>query len=221
MSRPFALTRKAFQTPFGLVPADGGFIESLQSRVDHDLFADEIAHRAEHTIELQVVLLQYVLSGLKAFRVVPILVGSFEEALGSSTSPMSLEPIGAFIEALRETLDEAPEEVCLVASADLAHVGPRFGDPSPVGPTELERVRRQDQALMEQAVAADPEGFFQEILAQGNRNRICGFPPIYTMLAALEDGLEGELLFYGQWPDAQATVTFASLAFRRPGLSTN
>ncbi len=142
-------------------------------------------------------------------------MGSFHETIAQNTSPMAQEPIGQFIEALRETIDEEPDEVCLVASADLAHVGPRFGDLHPLGPQDWERVKRDDLALIDHVTAVDAEGFFQEMVAQGDRNRICGFPPIYTMLAALDDGVEGRLLDYGQWPDAFSTVTFASLAFQR------
>jgi AmmeMemoRadiSam system protein B len=156
------------------------------------------------------------MAGSQPFRIVPVLVGSFHEAVATGTSPMALEPIGQFIEALRETLDEQPGGVCLVGSADLAHVGPQFGDPAPLDQSDWDRVRRDDLALMEHVVAADAEGFFQEIVAQGDRNRICGLPPNYTLLAALEDGVEGRLLDYGQWPSAHGTVTFASLDFRRP-----
>ncbi|MFQ6672447.1 MAG: AmmeMemoRadiSam system protein B [Candidatus Tectimicrobiota bacterium] len=215
-SQPFIVTRKAFQTPLGVVPTDGGFIDSLQARVDGDLSAEEIAHRDEHTIECQVVFLQYLRAGRQPFRIVPILVSSFHEAIVSGTSPMAMEPIGQFIEALRETLDEEPGVVCLVASADLAHVGPQFGDPAPLGQSDWDRVRQEDLALMEHAVAADAEEFFQEMVAQGDRNRICGFPPIYTLLAALEEGVEGDLLNYGQWPGPYGTVTYASLTYVRP-----
>lgn len=216
INQPFCLTRKAFETPLGVVPTDGAFIDSLQGRVDYDIFEDEFIHRSEHTIELQAVFLQYITAGRRPFRIVPILVGSFHENLATGTSPMAEEPIGQFIEALRETIDEASEDVCLVASADLAHVGPRFGDPQPLDQQDWERVKREDLALMEHVAAADAEGLFREMVAQGDRNRICGFPPIYTMLAVLDHQVQGRLLNYGQWPDAYSTVTYASLIFQRP-----
>lgn len=216
MEKPFCLTRKAFKTPLGVVPTDGGFIDSLKARVDYDLFGDEFSHRSEHTIELQAVFLQYIMAGRQPFRIVPVLVGSFHENVASGTSPMAEEQIGQFIEALRETIDEEPEGVCLVASSDLAHVGPRFGDPAPLGQGDFERVKREDLALMEHVEAVDSEGLFREMVAQGDRNRICGFPPIYTLLAALEESSQGKLLNYAQWPDTFSTVTFASLAFQRP-----
>jgi AmmeMemoRadiSam system protein B len=209
------LTRKAFETPLGVVPTDGAFIDSLQGRVDYDLFEDEFIHRSEHTIELQAVFLQHITAGRRPFRIVPILVGSFHENLSTGTSPMAAEPIGQFIEALRETIDEASEDVCLVGSADLAHVGPRFGDPQPLDEADWERVKRDDLSLMDHVAAADAEGLFREMVDQGDRNRICGFPPIYTLLAVLDDQAQGRLLNYGQWPDAYSTVTYASLVFQR------
>ena len=215
INQPFCLTRKAFETPLGVVPTDGAFIDSLQGRVDYDLFEDEFIHRSEHTIELQAVFLQHITAGRRPFRIVPILVGSFHENLSTGTSPMAAEPIGQFIEALRETIDEASEDVCLVGSADLAHVGPRFGDPQPLDEADWERVKRDDLSLMDHVAAADAEGLFREMVDQGDRNRICGFPPIYTLLAVLDDQAQGRLLNYGQWPDAYSTVTYASLVFQR------
>jgi len=40
---------------------------------------------------------------------------------------------------------------------------------------------------------------------------VCGLTPIYTVLRVLER--EGKLLKYGQAPDPNGTVTFASVVF--------
>ena len=49
-------------------------------------------------------------------------------------------------------------------------------------------------------------------MADGDSRRTCGLSPIYAVLATLP-AARGELLRYGQWPDPQGTVTFASVAF--------
>ena len=54
----FALSRKDFETPLGLLSADNDFIDDLVSRSDLDLFADELSHRREHTIEFQTLFLK-------------------------------------------------------------------------------------------------------------------------------------------------------------------
>jgi len=58
----------------------------------------------------------------------------------------------------------------------------------------------------------DAEGFFAYVRAEGDRRRICGLPPIYTLLRLL-DPAEGKLLDYRQWrhPQGLGAVTFASL----------
>ena len=50
LSHHFALSRKDFETPLGSVAADTEFIDEFTSRCELDLFADEFAHRREHTI---------------------------------------------------------------------------------------------------------------------------------------------------------------------------
>ena len=57
----FALCRKDFETPLGLVTADNDFIDELTCRCSLDLFADEFAHRREHTIEFQTLFLKLLL----------------------------------------------------------------------------------------------------------------------------------------------------------------
>jgi hypothetical protein len=60
--------------------------------------------------------------------------------------------------------------------------------------------------------AGDAPGFFEAIAADGDRRRICGFSPIYALLRAL-GGAPGAVRHYGQWPDPQAVVTYASVVF--------
>ncbi len=58
----------------------------------------------------------------------------------------------------------------------------------------------------------DARGFFHSIAADGDRRRICGFSPIYALLRTLGSG-RGQVKHYGQWPDPQAVVTYASVVF--------
>ena len=52
------------------------------------LFDDPCAHLPEHSIELEVVLLQYLFEGRRPFRIVPLLVGSFRRPRrGASPTP--------------------------------------------------------------------------------------------------------------------------------------
>ena len=56
----FTTTRKVFETPLGDLEVDSTFVDRLAAYAPQDLFADEIAHKNEHSIEFQVVFLKYL-----------------------------------------------------------------------------------------------------------------------------------------------------------------
>lgn len=206
----YALTLKAYDTPLGAAEVDREFAEALVRRFGDDLSRGEVAHRGEHSIEFQAVMLKY--SFQSDVRIVPILCGPLHDAVQAGKPPDSEPDVVRFVDALRETLEAERKRVCLVAAADLAHVGPRFGDPEPVSDRYLREVAREDLAMLEPVKAGDARGFFDAVARDRDRRRICGLSAIYTLLAALEEG-QGELLKYAQSQDPQGAVTFASLAF--------
>jgi AmmeMemoRadiSam system protein B len=213
----FTLTRKNFLTPLGVVPTDQDYIDRLVRHYGDGLFDDELmAHLPEHSIELEVVFLQYLYEGKRPVRIVPLVVGSFGDCVMDHRAPAEQEDIGRMIAALRRAEAETPEPICYLISGDLAHIGPKFGDPKPVAGPTLDHSRRQDHTILEQAVAADPAGYFRVIAAEGDERRICGLPPTYTVLEALRPG-RGKLLHYEQYVHRRGfeSVSFASVAFYR------
>jgi hypothetical protein len=212
LSEPFALTRKAYDTPLGAAPADQDFIDALVRRARHDCFAAELGHRGEHSIEFQAVFLRYLFGGRRDFTIVPILASFAHEALAQGQKAEDDLRVAAFLDAVVETAAAQNRRVVFVAGADLAHVGPRFGDRKPVSDTELARIEREDRAMLEPVARGDAQGFFASIEADGDRRRICGFSPIYAMLRCLP-GVPGSVRHYGQWPDPQAVVSYASVVY--------
>ena len=214
----FAATRKAFETPFGPLEVDHEILEAIVRRSPEDLFAAELAHRGEHSIEFQAVWLEYLRhqTGGGARRIVPLLTSFVHECLARGESPAAEADVGAVLDAVSDAMATIPRRYCIVAGSDLAHVGPRFGDGWRAGRTQLARVQSEDRALLAPVSAGDAEGFFREALRQGDRNRICGLSPIYSLLRLLPRA-EGTLLHYEQWPDPDGAVTFASIAFEQMG----
>jgi AmmeMemoRadiSam system protein B len=213
----FTLTRKHFQTPLGVAPTDQEYIDRLVKHYGPGLFDDELlAHLPEHSIELEVVFLQYYYEGRRPFRIVPLVVGSFHDCVLSGRPPAEADDVGRMIRALRAAEAETPEPICYLISGDLAHIGPKFGDPRPVHEKQLEQSRAQDQALLRQAEKADPAGYFRVIAAEGDGRRICGLPPTYTVLEAVRPS-SGKVLAYDQFVDPRRheSVSFASVAFYR------
>lgn len=212
--KPFCLTRKEFLTPLGSLAVDQELIDAIQSRCQDDLFKDEGVHRSEHSVEFQCVFLRYLYPDPIPLKIVPVLCGSFHEVVEKGISPMEQKPIREFIEALRDSVSSLGRRVCCIASADLAHMGLQFGDPEGIGEHDLRVLAGEDQAMLGYVEGFDGEGFFSSVSKERDRRRICGLPPIYTLLKTIE-AKEGRLLKYGQafTRDTQSVVTFASLAF--------
>ena len=213
MKRRFALTTKHFETPMGLVETDCEFVRRLAAGLSLDYFTDEFAHRAEHSLEFQAVFLKYTLRAAHSFKIVPILVGTFHDIYEEGNSASQNEEIGEFVTAVRSAMSAMPANYVVLAGADLAHVGRRFGDPS--GPTQeaMESVGREDRRFLELVAAGDHDGMFRSIASERDRRRVCGYPPIYMTLRCL-DRPQGQILQYRQWTDYEsgAAVTFAAMA---------
>lgn len=214
LKQPFALTRKHFQTPWGQVETDQAFLSELGAGCPGDFYEDEFNHKTEHSIELQLIFLRALWDGRPPFQIIPILCGSFHEAILNDSSPMELPGVGPFIQSLKTALSRTKKRVCVLASADLAHVGLRFGDPDPPNRFTLQNLAEEDRRMLGYAERIDAEGFFGVLSREKDRRRICGLVPIYVLLRLLE-GAEGRLLKYSQSldPASQSVVTFASMAY--------
>lgn len=211
MHMPFAAIRKPYATPLGSVPVSTEAMAWLAERCSWDLYADEFSHRSEHSIEFQALYLRYAVSDVP---MLPLLCNSLHALVPPDTSPLEVPAVRAMVDALRELAGGPFGSVCFVAGADLAHVGPQFGDAEKVSPTFLARVERGDREMLGHVCAGDAERFYRQVIADGDARRICGLTPIYMLLAVLS-GSHGELLKYTQWADpaGNGSVTFASVAF--------
>ena len=208
----FVTTQKDFATPFGRLRCEKGIVEEIEKHVSTDLRADEFVHRGEHSIEFQTVFLNYLFQDSKDISIVPILCGSFHKMIAARTSPMEDAHMNEFISALKQAVSNSGKKVCYIAGADLAHVGPRFGDSQPITDRILKVIESDDRKMLETLERVDAEAFFGNIGTDMDRRKICGLPPIYTMLKVMEAS-SGKLLKYQYWPDPNGIVTFASMAF--------
>lgn len=211
---PFVLTRKHFETPWGLVETDPVFLSELEKRIPLDFYQDEFVHKQEHSIELQLTFLRALWPGGKKLQVVPILCGSFHEAIMKDISPLELPGVATFLEAIRKVIASSSKKICILASADLAHVGIRFGDPEPPNRLMLQSLEEKDHQMLKFVIEGDGEGFSEFLRKEKDRRKICGFSSIYSLLYLIKPG-EGRLLKYNQSVEAnsQSVVTFASMAF--------
>jgi AmmeMemoRadiSam system protein B len=210
---PFVLTAKDFQTPFGRVTTDGAFLKQLGEHCRTDFYEDEFCHRSEHSIEFQILFLQYLYRNEDNLRIVPILCSLPPELyLGAAISEHS--EVEEFVEALGNTLEQVDSEICCIAAVDLSHIGQRFGQNITLSPQLLQEVERDDRAMIDRIVKLDEEAFFRGIQQEQDRRNVCGVPAIYALLRVVQ-AEEGRLLRYEQAVDqaAQSVVSFMAGAF--------
>jgi AmmeMemoRadiSam system protein B len=210
---PFVLTAKDFKTPFGRVATDRAFLESLGAHCHTDFYEDEFCHRSEHSVEFQVLFLQYLYRTAEDLRIVPILCSLPPELyLGAAISEHS--EVEEFVQALRKALERADSKVCCIAAVDLSHIGRRFGQNIDLSPELLKQVEREDRAMIDTILGRDEEAFFRGIQQEQDRRNVCGVPAIYTLLRVIE-AEEGKLLRYEQAADqaSQSVVSFMAGAF--------
>ncbi len=212
----FVLTDKDFETPLGIMPCDRDFTHELMRRAGLQRDEDEIIHRTEHSVEFQAIFLQYAFGPTRKVKIVPVLCGPILEAVGDNPNPLELEPLGRFVNALRDLLREAGDRAAVIASVDLSHVGRRFGDPISLSPGLLSTIQAQDRELLKHSEEMDAAGFFENNRDDKDRRHVCGFPALYTLLSSIT-AKRGQLLHYAQAPEekTQSVVTFAAMVFER------
>jgi predicted class III extradiol MEMO1 family dioxygenase len=103
----------------------------------------------------------------------------------------------------------------VIAGADLAHVGPRFGDPKPFDEGERAALDETDRESLEHATRGDAEGFWKHVAGDLETRRVCGLAPIYSLLRTVASGSHGHLRHYEQNvdPDEGSIVSHAALGF--------
>lgn len=214
MEGAFALTRKNYLTPFGLVETDVGLAEGIARAAGMDGLGDELSHRSEHSIEVQLPLLCVLFGGADRFRLLPITCNSFHPFISEGRSPSGDGEVSAFVSALKGLLSAMEGRLLFIASADLAHVGRRFGSLLPLDGVLLSSVIAKDKEMLREVEEGNAEGFYSYIASEGDSRHVCGLPPIYALTKAL-DGRKGRLVDHCHWFDPQegSAVTFAGLVF--------
>ena len=72
---------------------------------------------------------------------------------------MPLPEVETFLDVCRDMVDAAPGQVSVIAGADLAHVGRRFGDAFDIHDSVLRQVEARDREDLQHALAGDATGF--------------------------------------------------------------
>ena len=179
---PIATTRHDWQTPLGTVAIDPDLLAAVSKPPAED---DVLAHRHEHSIEVQLPFLQH-LQG--AFRFVPVCMAFQEYEVASE--------VGGLVAGAVQGRDAV-----IVASSDFTHVGPGYGTMPTKGRNAPTYARDQDAKALDRILALDPKGLASRV-AQDDIT-MCGYGPVTAMLTAAKalGAKEAKLLRYGTSSD--------------------
>lgn len=175
-----AMTSGVWKMPLGDVPVDSALAESILKR-SKMLEIDDMAHRREHSIEVQLPFMQYFSDHIQ---IVPIAVKHYEpddRFLSACT-----EVGRAIASAIRET----KERVTLVASTDLSHYETQ------------ETAEKNDKKALDAIISLDEKKLFSEV--SKNNITMCGYGPAAAVLAACRElgGRNARLVRYATSAEA-------------------
>ena len=165
------MTDGAWQTPLGKVKIDRELALLLLSGSKR-LEDDTVAHQDEHSLEVELPMLQYF---KKDFEIVPIALISQELSV--------LKQIGKDIASVLENSDYK-DRVMFLASSDMTHY------------EADSQAREKDKKAIDAILALDEERLIREI---DNYNiSMCGYAPVTVMLSALKalGAKSGRLVIY-------------------------
>jgi len=184
------LSSGAWRTPLGDAPIDEALAAALLKACPL-LREDSVAHRAEHSLEVQLPFLQVLAPD---FTFVPVALGTvrFEE----------LVTIG---EALARILETTKQDVLLLTTSDLNHY------------EDDVTTRVKDHKAIEQLLARDARGLYDA--CRDEHISMCGLGPAVAMLTALKalGAKNSELVKYATSADVSgdrdAVVGYAGMIF--------
>lgn len=185
----------AMSTPLGETPIDTAFVERLR-KLPFVKSSDQI-HLGEHSVQIQLPLLQ---CALKDFKIVPIVVGQLDNAA-----------LKEFADALKDLLDDG---TVLIASSDFTHYGDSFGY-TPFRTDLKANIEKLDMGAYEAIRTLDASAFIDYV--EKTQDTICGEYPIAVLLKTLPKDAEPSLLRYdtsgAQTGDFSHSVSYLSIAF--------
>jgi AmmeMemoRadiSam system protein B len=202
-------TMQNYQTPYSELETDLEGIKLVEAAITgKDPYNEELHHLKEHSIELALTWLHNSMRG-KQFKLLPILCGSFQKFIIDKQQPDTDQTISNVIDSISEYRKRA--RTLVIAAGDLAHVGPEFGDASPIDELSLANLASKDHISLASIEQGDPNNFFETSVEEEDVRKICGLTPIYLMGKILSD-CKGYSVGYDQCPADQNKTSVVSIA---------
>jgi len=199
--RPTTCDFAAWRTPVGELHVDRPLRDALLEAGVVEV--NDVAHAYEHSIEVQTPLLRYLLPDAQ-FLPIAVPPDAFSLSLG---------------QALAGVIERDDRRVAVLASSDLTHYGSDYGEtPAGTGEEGMAHARANDEELLDNLVALDPEGVLEHALSA--RSACGGGALAAAVVAARQLGARGCRVLehtssHAQEPSSETWVGYASAVFHR------
>ena len=202
------MTEFGFETPLGTLRPDAPVLERLRDAFGDKLFKDQVDFAGEHSVNLHLPWIQHLWGD------VPVVA-----ALVPDPTVAMIEDDGARVSAkefaggLKTVLAQAGGRTVVISSADLSHVGPQFGDRSPLDAARRREVEEADREVLREFIDG-PDRMLAHFQRNGNAARWCSIGNMFVAATAVPHASR-EMVAYAQSaePNGGAMVTSAALAF--------
>lgn len=213
---------KGYETPLGVSSLDEGFRATLNDKLGAEnaekLYASRYDHEREHSIEHQIVWVQHVFgAGADGPKVWGALIHDPTRNAGESYDGKGLG-MDPFVEALRQAIESSDGKTLVIASVDLSHIGPMFGDRQSVAGDEQtneagvrmrNRAVEHDRAMLQMLSEGKVDEMVASLAWQKNPTRWRGVGPLTAAARATLPG-EVRMLNYMAAIDQQGMAMISS-----------
>jgi len=200
-------TTYGFQSPMGACPADTAVTDKLAETFGKAYTIDQLDHLPEHSIELHLPWIQYF------FGNVPVVAALVPDPLAEMIEDDQSERVSTddFLTTLRSALDDVGGKTFFIASSDLSHVGPQFGEPRPVDDQRRFDVERHDRDMLSKYMTGDADEFLSAMRWNRNPTRWCSVGNMSALLSLIEPKTL-EMIDYRQACDEKGQALVSSAA---------
>ncbi len=194
------MTEGEWMTPFGTTEIN----EIIAKQIRRDIIdSDENAHKYEHSIEVQLPFLQFLV-GNKNFNFVPICMGMQDIKTSEAAAAI-----------IANVVRDSEEDIVIIASTDFTHAGFNYNSMPPEGIRVDKYAEKQDRLAIEKILKLDSKGLIDTV--EKNNITMCGYGPVATLITAAKKlgAKKAELLKYGTSYEVQpgsSCVGYAALA---------
>jgi AmmeMemoRadiSam system protein B len=210
---------KGYQSPLGTCEIDGPLLDIMKRELGEKLFTHRYDHEREHSIELQIPWIQQVLGTDEKGQYCKVFGALIHDPTVNNGESYDGKGVGlqAFVDALRKAIAELPGRTLVVASADLSHVGPSFGDEKPLAGEEEEptqfrnKVFQHDREMLELIRQNKPDELVSSMAWQQNPTRWCSVGNLVATMMVVKPR-EVQLLNYTATLDQQGLGMVSSAA---------